>query len=282
LKTRIAAGLPTWLAVLGLALMSCSASAIDLGTLHLKAAADQTPYVEVELRSKARLDASALRVSLASREAYAAAGLTYHPGLALLRISVQPRPDGQAMVKLDQLPRDAKSLDLLIVVSDHLTPALAEYRLDLQRGPQDLLPSPAGTLQFKVRPASSDKTLAPPTPTAIDQDASAVREAILARALAWSQRNVDAYVAAYSADYPGNQAKMTRQAWLDQRRTLILARKHISVELSDIHLKRQGDRFIASFTQHYRSDGPNDQSRKRLVFALENGHWLIQRETTWQ
>lgn len=263
--------------------MSWPVSALDLGILHLKTEADQTPHVEVELRSNARLDASVVRASLASRQAYAAAGLTYHPGLALLRISVQPDLNGQAMLKLDRLPRDAGPLDLLIVVNDHLTLALAEYRVDLQRGTQELLPSPAGTLQLKARPASSARTeRSQTTSTPIDQDASAVREAVRAWALAWSQRNVDAYIAAYSADYPGSQARMTRQVWLDQRRTRILARKHISVELSDIRLTRQGDRFVVSFIQHYRSDGPNDQSRKRLVLALENGRWLIQRETARQ
>ena len=283
LKTRISAVLTHHLAILGLALLPWPARALDVGTLHWKAAANQPPYVEIELRDKARLEASAIRASLGTREAYAAAGLTYHPGLAMLRITVQAGPDGLAMLKLEQLPQDVDSLDLLIVVSNRLGIALAEYRVLPLRGSQDISPSPAGTMQLKVRSPGVVETGKTPSaaPPPVDPDISAARQAIKTWALAWSQRNVDEYIATYTADYPGAQSKMPRQTWLDQRRALIMARKHISVELSDIHLKRQGDRFVASFVQRYRSDGPSDLSRKRLVLALEDGHWRIQQETAW-
>jgi hypothetical protein len=281
LKTPVLSALIHHLAILCLALASWPASALDLGTLHWKTSANQPPYAEIDLSDKARLEASAIRASLGSREAYAAAGLTYHPGLSMVRVTVQPGADGQAILKLEQLPQDAELLDLLVVVSSRPGIALAEYRVALQRGQQDLPPSPAGTLQLKARPTINAESGKNPStmPSTVDSDVLATRKAIQAWAFAWSQRNVDDYIAAYSTDYPGAQAKLTRQAWLEQRRTLILARKRIIVELSDVHLKRQGDRVVATFVQQYRSDGPSDISRKRLVLAQENGRWLIQQET---
>lgn len=281
MKKHIPAAFSRALVLIGLSILPWSAKALDLGTLHWKTPANQPPYAEIELRDKALHDIQTIRANLATREAYAAAGLNYHPALAVLRISVQPGPDGQASLKLEQLPQDGESLDLLIVVNNRLTLALAEYRVDLRRGAQDLAPSPAGTLQLKKGAADNGKPGKSPNlpPPPADQETSGIRQAIEAWAQAWSRRDVDAYLAAYSPDFPGSQAKLTHRAWAEQRKALILARQHISVELSEIRLERQGERFVASFTQQYRSDGPNERSRKRLLLGLENGRWLILKES---
>lgn len=284
MKTRIPLVLSRSLIVMALAILPGFSNALDLGTLHWKTPADQAPYAEIELREKALPDLQSIRASIASREAYATAGLSYHPALSQLRISVQPGADGPATLKLEQLPQDGESLDLLVVVNNRLTLALAEYRVDLRHGAQDILPSPAGTLQLKkavTDNAKPGKPAPPPGPAAAPENAG-IRQAIEAWAQAWSRRDVEAYLAAYSPEFPGSPGKVTHQAWAAQRRSLILARKHIAVELSDLRLEKQGSSFVASFIQDYRSDGPNERSHKRLLLGQENGRWLIQKESSWQ
>ena len=109
------------------------------------------------------------------------------------------------------------------------------------------------------------------------KDETAARNALQAWAQAWSQRNVDAYVAAYTSDF--SVAQTTHETWLEQRRNRILARNNIAVELSNIRLERKGETFVATFDQRYRSDGLSDRMRKQVVLIQDKGHWLIQRET---
>lgn len=303
------------IAALGMTLLPWQAYALNLGPLHWKAPAGQAAYAEIELRNKGPIATQAVRASLASREAYSAAGLNYHPAFSSLRTSVLPGENGQAVLKLDQLPQDAESLDFLVVVNDKLALALAEYRVNPRQGAQDIPPAPAGTLQLKARtpnaakpvksqplappaaaptlppattaatttPAAAPATTVPPSPpTAVaqpNQEESVVREALQAWVKAWSERNTDAYIAAYTADFPGKDAALTHEAWLEQRRARIQVRKQISVELSNIRLERQGDAYVATFEQRYRSDGIRDRMRKQLVLIQDKGNWLIQRET---
>lgn len=282
MKTRISTVISRYLVALGMASLPWAAQAIDLGTLHWKALAGQAAYAEIELRDKGPITIQAVRATLASREAYAAAGLTYQAGFVSLRTSIQSDKDGQALLKIDQLPQDVESLDLLVVVNDRLAVTLAEYRIDTRRGSHDLASSPAGTLQLKTRvtaaskPAKSTASTTPPAAPA-NQDETAARNALQAWAQAWSQRNVDAYVAAYTSDF--SVAQTTHETWLEQRRNRILARNNIAVELSNIRLERKGETFVATFDQRYRSDGLSDRMRKQVVLIQDKGHWLIQRET---
>lgn len=266
-----------------LALVPCAAMTLDIGTLHWKPASGVAPFAEIDLIDKAPLDINTLRVSVATREAYNAAGLTYHPGLATTRISAHPIGAGRVVLRLEQLPLNVPALDLLVVVNNRDKLSLSEYRFDLQLGPHDVAPSPVGTRQAALaRQAPGTKPAtpvsAPATSLAPTEDAAA-RSAVLAWAQAWSRRDVDAYLGAYTPDYAGPKAKATHQAWMDERRSRITSRKDIAVELSKLQLKRQGDTVTATFVQSYRSDGPTDRMRKQLVLVQSNGRWLIQRET---
>ncbi len=269
------------IAIVCLALAPRGAWALDVGSLRWKPASDQAPYAEIELSDKTPIDPSVLRVSIASREAYAVAGLIYHPGLATAQISLQNSADGYVILRLVGLPQNTPSLDLLVVVNNRLSLSLAEYRVDLQLGPHEVAPLPAGTLQAKARIAARAKTSEhlPASPLPADNTLLSARSAVLAWAQAWSRRDLDTYIGAYTADYAGNQANETRQGWIDQRRTRIRARKHISVELAGLQLERQSNTVAATFEQHYRSDGLIERSRKRLLLVSVNGQWLISRET---
>ena len=275
---------------LGLGLGTSLVCALDLGPLHWRTAAGQPAYAEVELRNTVDSNPAAIRASLATPEAYATAGLAYHPGFATLKIGALNAASGQTVIKIEQLPQDAESLDLLLVVSNRQTVALAEYRVFTGNGAQDIPPSPAGALQFKVRSAKVEtrasatlpesRSIKPAPVTAVDVDAEAAREAILAWAKAWSARDVETYVAAYTADYPGPGSKQNHADWLAQRRKLIETRKQIAVDIDALRLERRGETFVASFRQRYRGDGFSDVSHKRVELVRDNGRWLIRQERT--
>jgi ketosteroid isomerase-like protein len=270
-------------AVLVLLLESAMVGAVDLGVLHWKTVAGKPGFAEIELKDRVPIDAATLRVSIASRDAYALAGLTYHPSLAKARLSVQAAGN-RPVLRIDNLPQDQQWLDLIVVVSNRLSLSLAEYRVGLQKGPQEIAPSPAGTLQVRpAQAAANAKVEKPQTATirTVDDDSRAsARQAVQAWAQAWSERDVDSYIGAYTADYSGDRAGLTHQDWVEQRRTRILARKGISLELVDLGLERDGDTIIATFEQRYRSDGLRDRIRKRMLLVQADGRWLIKRETT--
>lgn len=264
-----------------LALAPWAAMALDMGTLHWKPATGVAPFAEIDLNDQNPIDVSTIRVSVATREAYGVAGLTYHPGLASTRISAQAMGAGRVALRLEQLPLNVPALDLLVVLNNRDKLILSEYRINPQLGPHDVAPAPVGTRQAALaRQADGKKTTSPvsSTPTQTEDSMTTPRTAVLAWAQAWSRRDVDAYIGAYTPDYAGPKAKSTHQAWVDERRKRIASRKEISVKLSKLQLKRQGDTVTVTFVQSYRSDGPTDRMRKQLVLVQSDGRWLIQNE----
>ena len=101
-------------AVLVLLLESAMVGAVDLGVLHWKTVAGKPGFAEIELKDRVPIDAATLRVSIASRDAYALAGLTYHPSLAKARLSVQAAGN-RPVLRIDNLPQDQQWLDLIVV-----------------------------------------------------------------------------------------------------------------------------------------------------------------------
>lgn len=269
--------------------MACvSTWAIDIGSLRWFPKTETGDgYAEITISDALPIDASLVRARVATREAYAVAGLSYHPSLAAAKVSVRAAPKGQATLWIEGLPHDAASLDLLITVYSPQSLGLAEFRFPLRNGPQTVRPSPAGTLQTTQRAATSSPTVdkepeRPSLGTAMTADAAmAQAQAVLDTwAQAWSRQDVDTYLSAYTADYAGTPAQASRQVWMNQRRSRIVAAKHISVLLQNVQMQRQGNSMVCTFVQHYRSDQHSDVTRKRVVLMMENGRWHIQSEGT--
>ncbi|OIO12853.1 MAG: hypothetical protein AUJ80_00315 [Gallionellaceae bacterium CG1_02_60_325] len=110
--------------------------------------------------------------------------------------------------------------------------------------------------------------------TAQPDPAAEVRQSMLDWAAAWSERDLEVYLASYAPTYaaPG----LSRKQWEQQRRQRIRKPRSIAVELSDITIELQGkDRASAAFRQDYRSDVYRDQSRKLLRLQKINNVWLI-------
>lgn len=132
-------------------------------------------------------------------------------------------------------------------------------------------PAVATAAPQAAKPAAAPK----PAPAAA---APGVEAAVAAWAQAWSNRDADAYLAAYADDFSG--VGMTRAAWEAQRRARITAPKHIEVRISDLKIEQQGDTAKATFRQAYRSDRLSSTVTKTLELAQQNGQWRIVGETS--
>ena len=123
------------------------------------------------------------------------------------------------------------------------------------------------------------KPAAQPVPAAVVAGTAhaAVESAIASWAQAWSRRDVDAYLASYSADFkPGG---LTRAQWEAQRRARISAPKSIEVKVSDLDITQQGDTASATFRQTYTSDRLSSTVTKTLKLTLQNDQWRIVSES---
>lgn len=93
-------------------------------------------------------------------------------------------------------------------------------------------------------------------------------------AAAWSAKDVDGYLAAYTPDYAPQG--MSRKAWEKQRQARIGKPKAIEVALSDVSVSMQDDSHATvAFTQSYRSDAYRDVVQKTLSMVKEGDNWLI-------
>ncbi|GAP35666.1 L,D-transpeptidase Cds6 family protein [Piscinibacter sakaiensis] len=298
---------------LALALGTASAAALDFGPLRLYLPPGQAPYAEITLSDSAGLDPADIRARIATSDAYGVAGMRYVPALQSIVITPQAGPAGQVVLRLERLPAPGElpEIDLLLLAGDRMSLALGEYRVDLRSGGREFAvappgsrlaaaqtltpatPAPAGVTTSPVTssaptsvataplPRPSPPPPAPPAPspaaTAVDLEAGEIQAAIDAWAAAWSARDMDGYLAAYTPQYAGRLG--SRRAWEEQRRSRILSKKKISVDLDPPQLVARGDTVVATFQQRYRGDEVVERSRKRLVLVKADNRWLIQDET---
>lgn len=140
------------------------------------------------------------------------------------------------------------------------------------RKPAAAKPVAAVTAKPAAKPATG------PAPVQDTPANTGIEGAIANWAQAWSQRDVDAYLATYASDFAASG--MTRANWEIQRRARITAPKSIEVKISDLKIDQQGDTASATFRQAYRSDRLNSTVTKTLKLALQNGVWRIVGETS--
>ena len=93
-------------------------------------------------------------------------------------------------------------------------------------------------------------------------------------ASAWSDRDVDRYLAHYSEDFKPRD-NMTLGDWKKQRYGRLRWREFIIVEPSEYNISIEGDTATVNFTQYYKSERFEDTIRKTLNFQKEKGKWLI-------
>ena len=87
------------------------------------------------------------------------------------------------------------------------------------------------------------------------------------------------YLAAYGKDF-ATPDKQSRKAWEEERRARIQGKSSISVKVSDLQIKVDGDKAVARFRQAYNADSLSVSGRKRLNFQKVSGRWLIVNEVS--
>jgi hypothetical protein len=107
---------------------------------------------------------------------------------------------------------------------------------------------------------------------------TAIMQALKAWADAWSKKDVDGYLSAYSANYAPKG--VSRKEWVEYRRLRIQTPKFIQVELSDQKVMLKGATHAkVSFTQSYVSDTLRERNTKHIDMELIDGKWLITYES---
>lgn len=100
-------------------------------------------------------------------------------------------------------------------------------------------------------------------------------------AQAWSARDFEHYIDAYSKNFTPEQG-LTRGVWEQARRQKIEGRKSISVTIRDLKIDADGkERMRVHFLQDYAADNFHETGTpKLLILAREDGAWRIIGETT--
>lgn len=96
-------------------------------------------------------------------------------------------------------------------------------------------------------------------------------------ATAWSNQNVDDYLAFYASDFDpsGNQS---RSAWERERRSRINGKGRIEIRVDSPIIVYEGGQATVQFKQTYVSDRFTNVSIKTLVLAKSGNRWMILRE----
>ena len=105
-----------------------------------------------------------------------------------------------------------------------------------------------------------------------------VIKVVRAWAQAWSNKNVDIYLAFYAPGFKTPNGE-PRADWEKSRRQRITAPKRIEVGVDAIKVAAiDASGATVNFRQHYRSDSLKVDSNKTLVMVRADGKWLIQQE----
>ena len=120
---------------------------------------------------------------------------------------------------------------------------------------------------------------APPPKTEPNAERS-VAEALKAWSLAWSGRNVQAYLDVYAPGFVPADCT-TRAAWAERRSNALTRVKEISLDITDVKLLVRDDKHASTtFKQAYRSDQYRDAVLKTLEWELVGNSWQIVREVS--
>ncbi len=117
-----------------------------------------------------------------------------------------------------------------------------------------------------------------PQTTAVSDVEAAVLAAVKAWAKAWSDRDEEAYLAAYASSFKP-LGGFDKAEWEKRRRLLLNLSKNIEVRIESpvVEFPAEG-RALTTFNQYYRSATYHDTVVKQLLMGLQDGRWLILEE----
>jgi tetratricopeptide (TPR) repeat protein len=187
------------------------------------------------------------------------------PKLALIREIFKPNLPGAKSTALAITPTAAVSAVITPPAATKATPTV------VTQAPKAATPT--------VAPIATPPATKPLAATVANNDRQIAQAAVLTWAQAWSRKDVPGYLAAYSPQFVP-QGGQTRSAWEKERRDRILGKASISVTLSDITVRVNGDKANAQFRQSYKAGAMAISSHKTLELQRNAGGWQITREST--
>ncbi len=117
-----------------------------------------------------------------------------------------------------------------------------------------------------------------PAKTAPAGDEAAVIKAIEQWAAAWSNNDVEGYLARYAPGFKTPDGE-SRKAWEAERRSRIAKPRKIEVRIESPRVTfKDANEARVSFRQHYRSNTFKASAGKTLVLIKSGNQWLIQQE----
>ena len=151
--------------------------------------------------------------------------------------------------------------------------------------PAAALGKPAATTAVAAATVGAQPAAAP-TPSAATAGSAAatsgdkeIETAVRNWAAAWASKDMTGYLGSYGKDFnPPGQAD--RKAWEADRRSRIMGKSRITVQLSDVVVSLTAGKAMVKFKQAYSADGLNVTSRKTLEMVKAGERWVIVRETT--
>ena len=105
----------------------------------------------------------------------------------------------------------------------------------------------------------------------------AISAAVNKWAKAWSNKNVDQYLASYGASFKPAKG-LNRKAWEEQRRDRITKPSKINVELSNMKIESDETTAKVKFKQSYQADGKPIRTSKTLLMKRDGDSWYIVEE----
>lgn len=134
-------------------------------------------------------------------------------------------------------------------------------------------PAPVPAAREAVKEAARE-----PAKTAPAASPEAVLKAVDNWAAAWSNNDVNAYLARYAPGFKTPDGE-SRKAWEAERRARIAKPRKIEVRVESPKVTfNEANRATVTFRQHYRSNTFKASAGKTLVMVKSGNQWLIQEE----
>lgn len=139
--------------------------------------------------------------------------------------------------------------------------------------------APAAKPTAPVATAPAAPATAPALPAAVASSDKDIEQAVRAWATAWSNKDMNAYLGSYAKNFD-TPKNLPRKTWEEERRDRIMGKSRISVKVSDITTKSNGNSATVKFRQDYAADALSTSSRKTLELNKVGDRWLIAKEAT--
>ena len=213
-------------------------------------------------------------------------------------LRMQGQESGMQLATLHELSLPTTQEPVQVVLADASRLAMAEAAPQLPvdlpptvSAPQELLNTPPEQAKAAHEPPAEPLQVAtvdqPDNPQPDNGEVIAeigpdeeIEQVLLQWAQAWSNQDVDAYLAAYSQNFvPASEQSLAQ--WREQRRQRLTRPSRIDVDLQAIEvLVFDARRARARIVQAYNADHYSDLSRKELQMVHEDGRWRIAAERT--